>query len=182
MKLNRYITPGYIKLQQELHDLPKGYGGGGGKWAQATLDLMRKYECETVLDYGCGQGLLREAIKNHLPKGAVFEYDPAIRGKEIPPRPVDLVVCTDVLEHIEPDRRGVVVDHLFKLAKKVLFVVVATRPSKKWMSDGRNAHLIIEPASWWKERVTFPGFQFDEAPTSPLEVTSREWIAVLVRQ
>lgn len=182
MKLSRLITPAYLETQVQLHASPKGYGGRGDKWGPAALDLARRYTCQTVLDYGCGQGTLKQAIKGHFEKGAVAEYDPAIKGKSGAPLPADLVVCTDVLEHIEPDRRALVTDHLFKLTRKVLFVVIATRPSKKFLSDGRNAHLIIEPAGWWRDRMEFPGFEFVDPPQSPLDSPSREWVAVMVRK
>jgi len=34
------------------------------------------------------------------------------------------------------------------------FLVIATRPAAKKLADGRNAHLIVEPASWWLPRLT----------------------------
>ena len=33
----------------------------------------------------------------------IKEYDPAIPGKDSLPEPADIVVCSDVLEHIEPN-------------------------------------------------------------------------------
>jgi hypothetical protein len=39
------------------------------------------------------------------------------------------------------------------LAKRAVFLVVATRPAKKVLADGRNAHLIVEPASWWLPKI-----------------------------
>jgi hypothetical protein len=65
------------------------------------------------------------------------------------PEPHDLVVCSDVLEHIEPDCLGDVLRHLYDLTKKALFVDVACRPAKKVLADGRNAHLIQRDPSAW---------------------------------
>jgi 2-polyprenyl-3-methyl-5-hydroxy-6-metoxy-1,4-benzoquinol methylase len=83
----------------------------------------------------------------------VREYDPAIAGKEASPAPADLVVCTDVLEHVEPELLDHVLDHLQGLARRLLFLVVATRSAKKTLEDGRNAHLIVEPDAWWRDTL-----------------------------
>lgn len=180
MKLERYITPGYLNQQKILHAQPKGYGGRGDKWADGVIGLLKKYDAKSVLDYGCGQGTLGNVLKK-LKGIVVYEYDPAIPGKEECPNLLaDLVVCTDVLEHIEPDRLGVVIDHLFRHTGKALFLVIATRPSKKFLKDGRNSHLIIEPDSWWKDRLVHPHFEFAEPPKSPL--ISREFVTLLVRK
>lgn len=70
---------------------------------------------------------------------------------ELSERPTqhDLVVCSDVLEHIEMECLIDVIADLRSLTKKVLFVDVATRPAKKVLADGRNAHLIQKDGAWW---------------------------------
>ena len=85
----------------------------------------------------------------HTKEGNWQDYDPAIPGKDAPPGPADLVVCTDVLEHVEPEHLDAVLDDLQRLAKKSLFLLIATRPASKALPDGRNAHLTIEPPKWW---------------------------------
>lgn len=184
MKLERYISPAYLESQKWLHERPKGYGGGGAKWAEAVAALADMHACASVLDYGCGQGTLGEALRARLSGAVIVDYDPAIPGKDSieKHKTFDLVVCTDVLEHIESDRLGVVIDHLFKLSAKLVFVVIATRPSNKFFPDGRNVHLTIEPASWWRERVAHPSFEELEAPKSPLEQTTREYVVLMKRR
>lgn len=185
MKLERYISPKYLQAQKELHKNPKGYGGRGDKWASAVKHLARCFKCKSVLDYGCGRGTLAQKLYKLKADGVeVFEYDPAIYGKHSIPKykSFDLVVCTDVLEHIEPDKLAVVIEHLQELTNKVLFLVIATRPSNKFFPDGRNVHLIIEPDSWWKERIAHPAFDFVDPPKSPMKEVSREYVALLVRR
>jgi hypothetical protein len=65
------------------------------------------------------------------------------------------VVCTDVLEHIEPELIDNVLDHLKDLTRKVAFLAIATRPARKNLADGRNAHLIIQPSSWWLAKLFY---------------------------
>jgi hypothetical protein len=63
------------------------------------------------------------------------------------------VACIDVLEHIEPHLLDSVLDHLKSLAVQALFATVHCGPAKKILSDGRNAHLIQQPPSWWLPKL-----------------------------
>lgn len=180
MKPSDLISPAYLELQRELHARPNGYGGKGNKWAPGVADLVESIGAWSVLDYGSGEGTLKKALLLLLTRSLrVSEYDPAMPGKDSNPEFADLVVCTDVLEHIEPDRLSTVLAHLKVLARKAVFVVIATRPSNKTMTDGRNAHLIVESGEWWHLQMIEAGFQVHPGPTSPLLKVSREWVAVL---
>ena len=117
---------------------------GGAKHADTVLKLAKSVEAQSILDYGCGKGELAKA----LPFG-ICEYDPAITGKNMSPRPADLVVCTDVLEHIEPDRLQFVLADLARCVRKLGFFTIHTGPAQKVLADGRNAHLIQKPVAWW---------------------------------
>ncbi len=180
LKRSDLISPAYVKEQQILHARPKGYGGKGDKWAEAVCGLARDFDANSILDYGCGQGRLLASVRPHVESVRLSEYDPAIPGKDRLPSFADLVTCTDVIEHIEPDRLDLVLRHLAVLARKAVFLVVATRPSNKSLSDGRNAHLIVESAEWWQERVErVMCLRASTGPPSPLLKPSREWVAVL---
>jgi len=147
------ITEEYRRLNAELHSRGK-YGLSGYKWAKQVDKLARDAGAETVLDYGCGQGTLRIGLTEYAPLPySVLEYDPAIAGKEEKPARSDIVVCGDVLEHVEPDCLYSVLDDLAGIARLAVFLVVATQPAVKFLSDGRNAHLIVEPADWWLPKL-----------------------------
>ena len=89
-------------------------------------------------------------------------YDPGVPEYADPPTPAEMVVCIDVLEHIEPELIDDVLDHLEELTESFLFATVHTQPAGKKLPDGRNAHLIQKPAEWWlpkiMERFTLKGF------------------------
>lgn len=172
------ISPAYLATQVELHAAPRGYGGKGDKWATAVASEAWTRGCQSILDYGCGRGMLKIALFGTRCRD-VREYDPAIPGKDALPEPADLVVCSDCLEHIEPGKLNAVLAHLKALTRKALFVVIATRPSGKVLTDGRNAHLIIEDAAWWQTRVEAAGFVVHSGPSSPSKKPSREWVAIL---
>ncbi len=141
------ISPEYAKLNEQLHGSRPDYGTSGRQWAAKVAGLAKQVNASTILDYGCGKQTLAKA----LPELRVIGYDPAVPGLDAPPAPADLVVCTDVLEHVEPDCIDAVLDDLCRLAQKAAFVTVATRPAVKTLADGRNAHLTVQPFSWWKQ-------------------------------
>lgn len=138
------ISEDYREQNRRLHEAKPNYGTVSAQWVPLIDSIARCWGCESILDYGCGKG----AVRAHLGE-RVREYDPAIIGKDAPPQPADLVVCTDVLEHVEPDCLDAVLDDLCRLAGKVAFLVVSTRPATKALPDGRNAHLIVESGAWW---------------------------------
>lgn len=80
-------------------------------------------------------------------------YDPGVPRFSKEPFPAQMVACIDVLEHIEPEYLERVLDHLGRLAEGVVFLSIDTGPAKKTLSDGRNAHLIQQPMSWWMPKV-----------------------------
>ncbi len=174
------ISPKYLEMQRALHADPRGYGGRGDKWAGIVLQVAGQYGATSILDYGCGQGSLARALRQ-VPLGAVRidEYDPAIPGKNQAPEFADLVVCTDVLEHIEPDRLPAVLAHLRMLARKALWVVVSIKGSNKVLADGRNAHILIRPSAWWKQEFLRAGFTLRAAPTAVRKEPRKEWAVVL---
>lgn len=165
----KLISDDYRRLNIDLHAQGQ-YGLHGRKWATKVTDIAQAIGAATILDYGCGQGSLRSSM--NLP---IAEYDPAIKGKDSRPEAADLVVCTDVLEHIEPDYLNNVIDDLHHLSIKALFAVISTRPAKKFLADGRNAHLIVQPQPFWKE-IFSRRFKIVE-----WEFTNDEVIALLLK-
>ncbi len=143
------ITDEYRDLNRKLHEQTPAYGAGGSKHAQTVLKLCENLKTTSVLDYGCGKGTLA----NNIPF-PIWEYDPAVPGKDAQPRAADIVVCTDVLEHIEPEKLAAVLGNISSLTQKVAFLVISTRAAKKTLADGRNAHLIQQTAEWWKKTLS----------------------------
>lgn len=146
------ISEPYRELNRELHSRNPRYGTSGQHWAPIVARIANLHHVETILDYGCGKGTLKEQLAGKTP-ALVLEYDPAVPGKDTPPLPADFVVCGDVLEHIEPDCLGDVLDDIDRCANRLCMLVIATRPADKHLIDGRNAHLIVEPLEWWKPKL-----------------------------
>lgn len=138
------ITDDYRKLNEKLHETNKHYGASGHKWAGQIQGLAKMVGTTDLLDYGCGKSTLAQ----NLPF-SINQYDPAIIKYSADPEPADMVICTDVLEHIEPECIDDVLRDLCRLTKQMAFFVIANRPAKKTLEDGRNAHLIQENEMWW---------------------------------
>ncbi len=147
------ISEEYRQLNVKLHEDQITYGAGGQRHAETVKKIVAGIKTAdnsfpSVLDYGCGKGMLGKALP--FP---IWEYDPAIPTKAEQPRPADLVVCTDVLEHIEPELLRCVLADLKRCVKQVGFFTISTRPAVKTLADGRNAHLIQEGPDWWKDKL-----------------------------
>lgn len=148
------ISESYRALNAALHQSGTGYGSAGHAWAQIVGGLIGQSGARSVLDYGCGTGSLIEHLQQALPTGIAYAgYDPAVERFSAPPEPADFVICTDVLEHIEPDLLDGVLDHLQSLTKVAAFFVISTRPARRILPDGRNAHLIQQPYFWWMPKL-----------------------------
>ncbi len=145
------ISPEYAELNRRLHQENVAYGVSGGKYADEILKIANRLKTHSILDYGCGKGFLGvELAKKGYP---IWEYDPAIPEKKASPRPADIVACTDVLEHIEPERLAHVLDDLKRCVKQIGYFVIHTGPAQKTLADGRNAHLIQQPKDWWVKQL-----------------------------
>lgn len=167
------ITDSYRKEQERLHINPD-YGVASIEFAPVVSNIINESGVTDVLDYGAGKGNLAKNLKvNH--KVAVHHYDPGRPDWAEDPDSSQMVTCIDVLEHIEPALLDNVLDHLASKVELLGFFTVHTGPAAKTLSDGRNAHLIQEPASWWlpkfMERLEL--IQFQSKPNGFIIVVRR---------
>ena len=146
------ISSDYLKLQQELHKNPD-YGVASLSFAPIVADLIRQTNVQSVSDYGAGKKRLLEGLrKAGLTPSEYFPYDPVF-PEYGPPKEADLVCCIDVLEHIEPGSLDAVLDELASITVGLGFFSIHMGPAGKVLSDGRNAHLIQQPSSWWLPKL-----------------------------
>ena len=147
------ITEDYRRMQQELHRNPE-YGVASLEYAPIVAQVMKTTGFTELLDYGAGKGRLGQALDELFDEPlTIHHYDPAIPQWSAPPAPCRLVTCIDVLEHIEPHLLDNVLDDLQRLTLGVGIFSVHTGPAVKVLADGRNAHLIQQPPSWWLPKL-----------------------------
>jgi hypothetical protein len=142
------ISQNYREQNTQLHKTRPDYGIGGCKHVAMIRELAQAMNTRDILDYGCGKRTLEDALGFEI-----SNYDPAFSEISAAPSPADLVVCTDVLEHIEPECLEAVLDDLARVTRKMIFMTIATRPAKKHLPDGRNAHLIQQDLRWWLPKL-----------------------------
>ena len=145
------ISDDYRNLNARQHFERPEWGRQSIKWWEVIRKLCDQLGVKKFLDYGCGKAMLREALE---PFGyEVTCYDPAVPAFSAPPEPHLFVVCTDVLEHIEPECLDSVLADLARVTRKGCFVVIATRPATRAMIDGTNPHRIVETREWWLDKL-----------------------------
>lgn len=142
------ISKEYVELNHKLHQDNPSYGMGGSKYVKTVLQLSEVNKTTSILDYGCGKGMLAKDLP--FP---IWQYDPAIPEHSAIPKPADIVICTDVLEHIELDKLVIVLDDLKRVVKKVGYFVISTRKAVKTYANGENAHLIVQGKDWWEKQL-----------------------------
>lgn len=142
------ISEEYKQLNIQFHKDNLTYGSNGLYYTEIVLRLYNDIGAKTILDYGCGKGYLAKTLP--FP---IWEYDPCVPGKEESPRPADLVICTNVLEHVEPDYIELVLKDIHRCTLMQGYFVIATSSANKILPDGRNTHLIQQGMDWWRDKI-----------------------------
>lgn len=123
----------------------KAYGPSSRHVRRLVKKMIRGLEFKSVLDAGCGSGALLEDIHHQYPEvelngiefadlgvrmarqrnptASIEQHD--LKSKALD-RKFDLVMCVDVLEHINDDLTAM--ENLYKMTAKFLLVVVPTGP------------------------------------------------------
>lgn len=176
-----------LALNQEMHEYGprKGSKSAADTFAGQSLRdhvsrismLVRECRARTILDYGSGKARLYEPFPGEAAEsrfktmqawdGAkVTCYDPGYAPFSGPiEAQYDGVITTDVLEHIAHDDIPWVLDELFGHAGRFVFAVAASFLACKVLPNGENAHVTLQPATWWHEHMQaasrrHPGIQW----------------------
>lgn len=140
------------------------WGSTGAKYSgDRVLSLLRsRPQIQTVLDFGAGKQSLGEyIIRQDLGRSNIewTNYDPGVPGiDQIPNKTFDLVVTSDVLEHVEIEALPSVLATLQRLTKQVLFNDIACYPTGAIFGEGpykgQDMHLNVSDPSWWRRYFT----------------------------
>lgn len=147
------ISDLYLEQQRKLHEHPN-YGVASLSFAPIVANVLRQTGCSSVSDYGAGKKRLLEGLRRAgVEPSAYHPYDPVF-PEYGEPKAADLVCCIDVLEHIEPNLIDNVIIELSRITTNLGFFSIHMGPAVKSLDDGRNAHLIQKPSSWWLKKLT----------------------------
>lgn len=152
------ISEYYRRQNRLLHEQKPGYGKGGARWISEIVKGIKNHSAQSVLDYGCGKNTLYTTMHKYyhplLKKIDFTSYDPCIpQYSHLPDKKFDIVVCTDVLEHVEPEYLNETISHVLTLAKKAVFINVPARAGIRRLPDGSLCHKTVMPARWWIEKI-----------------------------
>jgi len=147
------IDPQYQSQLATMHQRGQ-FRNGGAKNLKSVQPFLDQYQPTSVLDFGCGHGALIASIKETYPNMHAEGYDPGNADHNVmPTRSFDAVVSADVFEHIEPEHLA---ETLRMIGDKIIvagWFRIACYPAKKYLPDGRNAHLIVELPEWWRKQL-----------------------------
>ena len=169
-----------MKPSQEHHDLIDSYKvlhQEEGKFKGISLvplvptlmSLVKENNCKTLLDYGCGKAIpydkdrckevdLRHPIQKLCNLKSFDLYDPAYeKYATLPNKKYDIVVCTDVLEHIAEQDIDYVLTEILSHSKKIVFLNISCQPALKHFKEGKfkgkNVHISVFDPSWWGHKI-----------------------------
>ena len=169
-----------MKPSQEYHDLIDSYKvlhQEEGKFKGISLvplvptlmSLVKENNCKTLLDYGCGKAIpydkdrckevdLRHPIQKLCNLKSFDLYDPAYeKYATLPNKKYDIVVCTDVLEHIAEQDIDYVLTEILSHSKKIVFLNISCQPALKHFKEGKfkgkNVHISVFDPSWWGHKI-----------------------------
>jgi hypothetical protein len=146
----------YIEHYKEIHLKNPKYGSNNDPAAKPVdvLSLIQKNDCEYVLDYGCGKGVLVEFLNNN---NIICEgFDPAVEeflNKPSYETGYDCITCLDVLEHIPYNDIDDLLSDICSFESEYTFFNIALRKASQLLPDGSNAHLIVEDKDWWIDKI-----------------------------
>jgi SAM-dependent methyltransferase len=141
-------------------------GSPGQHHVNAFLFASRRSPGDTLVDLGCGTGRAGKQLSKYL---NVFLFDlihqavevdlPFIEGNiwDLSALPeFDWIFCTDVLEHIPPERVDVTLAGMQRITRKGGLLTVSHINSN--MADfglerDEPLHLTVQPAGWWTEKI-----------------------------
>jgi len=146
----REVIQEYYNIYLQYYKDGKVYGTS----SEDLLDFIAPHVIglnpKSILDYGCGRSSL---IRNFWNDGKreLYKYDPAIREyRDIPIEKVDLVLCTDVLEHIPIGFMPKFLYNLSNFSQKAI-ISVSFVPARQKLSNGKNAHITLLKQAKWEE-------------------------------
>jgi 2-polyprenyl-3-methyl-5-hydroxy-6-metoxy-1,4-benzoquinol methylase len=160
----------------------KNYGPYARHLRRIVIDFIRPLQFNSVLDVGCGQGTLLTNVAAVAPHAELYGTDFSITALQMAKQRLpdavftimdvthntyqaafDLVLCTDVLEHIEDDVAAI--QNLARLTKKYLLIATV---------QGRMRH--HEPKAWGHVRNYHYGELVKKLQAAQLNVVRKvEW-------
>lgn len=170
-----------LQQYRELHLAHPGYGKSSrhlvdfiARAIRAGQDADPSWKPATILDFGCGKSRAVDGVAEKLGL-TPYRYDPAIEGIDVlPVTQADVVMNTDVLEHLDQNEVDLLLTDVKALSGRVFFHI-ATAPAGKDLPSGENAHATVQPTAWWAARLKEHFPTVTELPAAPNRASFVTW-------
>jgi hypothetical protein len=144
------LTDEYKTIIEKYHKVNKLWGNGPRAYIPALGKFIYENKVVDLLDYGCGKAKNLQFIFDCVKES----YDPGVPEYSNDPKVCEHLICMDVLEHIEPNCIGNVLNHINSKFTKKALLSISLLPARDVLPDGRNAHILIKPAEWWVKTLS----------------------------
>jgi len=133
------------------------------------INVIKENNSKTLLDYGCGKAIpyskkecksigLKKPVQELCNLDSFALYDPAYpKYSKLTKKKYDIVVCTDVMEHIAEQDIDWVLKDILSHSKKTVFLNISCQPALKHFKEGKfkgqNVHISVFDGVWWSDKV-----------------------------
>ena len=133
------------------------------------INVIKENNSKTLLDYGCGKAIpyskkecksigLKKPVQELCNLDSFDLYDPAYpKYNKLYKKKYDIVVCTDVMEHIAEQDIDYVLKDILSHSKKTVFLNISCQPALKHFKEGKfkgqNVHVSVFHGTWWSDKV-----------------------------
>jgi len=163
----------YYELLDSYKELHKEEGKFRGislvPLVPTLFNIIKENNCKTLLDYGCGKAIpyskkecksigLKKPVQELCNLDSFDLYDPAYpKYNKLSKKKYDIVVCTDVMEHIAEQDIDYVLKDILSHSKKAVFLNISCQPALKHFKEGKfkgqNVHISVFDGVWWSDKV-----------------------------
>lgn len=139
--------------------------------AETFLKVVNPTNKVKVIDFGCGTGrgalrIHQNGIDVHLvdftdnsrdEEAVHLPFTQCDISENIPLKPVKYGYCTDVMEHIEPEKVEKTINNLMHIADEVFFQISLV-PDSMGALIGQDLHLSVHSYGWWMDKFASLGY------------------------
>ncbi len=164
----------FASKYQWLKENHPEYWGNTLEWGYAFgiefLDQLKIHNYKSILDVGCGSGAFCRLVKdqnvcddvwgmdivdNVLVSRDGITFDLGYSAHELPyeDNQFDAVTIFDVMEHIIEEDVSLVLDELFRVASKQVFLVICYRKSFSFRDEIGELHATVRDRVWWEHQL-----------------------------
>ena len=122
---------------------------------------------DSLMDFGCGTGRSVRKFLNFGVKAAGTDFAPNALEEDVPftlcalwdihhLAPIaDWAFCTDVMEHIPPERVDIVLQNISRtIGLRGAYFAIDSVPDRQGLIIGQPLHMTVRPPAWWAEQLS----------------------------